>query len=127
MIVRNLDIADKTHGWYGYLKTKKFAGVGCTVSKICSSVEWENAMTWMASDFGWKGLPIFRFEYHIEKEEDENIVSIAPLTCWMKVAPTILAPSGKSTARFPNEAPPSEKLPSTKNIEWIWKQDNEKT
>ena len=80
----------------------------------------------MAFDFVWKGLSTFQFVYHIKKEEDRKIVSISPLTCWMKDAPTILAPSGKPTARFPNEAPPSKKLPSTNKIEWIWRQDNDK-
>ena len=132
-IDRSLVVADRTtgniyHAWFGNSMTKKTAGVCIsTTDKVRQTdKEWENAIHWSISSFGWNELPIFSFEISMGLEEDgKKSVSISPLECWMKQGPTILTPSSSPTQVFKNKSLPMERLPDTKNIRWILRMKKE--
>ena len=126
-VKKTLVIADRTHGdiyyvCYGNSETKKIAGVGFTCPEKVRTTpkEWENAIQWFVSSFGFHHLPIFCFSFETnQNEEGKKSVSISPLRCYLKEGPTYLVPCNKPNAVVSKKTLPSEKLTDTENIRWI--------
>ena len=78
-------------------KQEKFAGIEFGVKNIDN---WEKAVQWSISEFGFKNCPIFRIDIldiQINNMISEDGITIGKLRCYTKNASTTLARSKKPT------------------------------
>ena len=108
-------------GWYANTKTGKIAGIEFVVKHMDN---WEKAVQWSISEFGFKNCPIFRIDIHdIQKNNilSEDGITIGKLRCYTKNAPTILARARKPTEVHNDPPCLQQLLPPTNFIEWEWR------
>ena len=109
-------------GWYANTKTGKIAGIEFGVKNIDN---WEKAVQWSISEFGFKNCPIFRID--ILDIQINNMISaedgitIGKLRCYTKDASTTLARSKKPTEVHKDPPCLPQLLSPTDFIEWEWR------
>jgi len=112
-------------GWYANTKTGKIAGMEFGIKNI---ENWEKAVQWSISEFGFKNCPIFRIDILDIQNNNmifEEGITIGELRCYTKNAPTTLARSKKPTEVHKDPPCLQQLLPPTNFIEWEWR--NKKT
>ena len=104
--------------WYAHTKTKRVAGIEVKPKGCKNDETWEKAVKWVTSEFGFRCCPIFRID--ILKADDDGI-ELGPLRCFNKglETATVLASSRTPTQQH-TAPPPSELLPDTPHVAWIW-------
>ena len=108
-------------GWYANTKTGKIAGIEFGVKNIDN---WEKAVQWSISEFGFKNCPIFRIDIldiQINNMISEDGITIGKLRCYTKNASTSLARSKKPTEVHKDPPCLQQLLPPTDFIEWEWR------
>ena len=111
-------------GWYANTKTGKIAGIEFGVKNIHSVDNWEKAVQWSISEFGFKNCPIFRIDIldiQINNMISEDGITIGKLRCYSKNASTTLARSKKPTEVHKDPPCLQQLLPPTDFIEWEWR------
>ena len=108
-------------GWYANTKTGKNAGIEFGVKHIDN---WEKAVQWSISEFGFKICPIFRIDIldiQINNMISEDGITIGKLRCYTKNASTTLVRSKKPTEVHKDPPCLQKFLPPTDFIEWEWR------
>ena len=108
-------------GWYANTKTGKIAGIEFGVKNIDN---WEKAVQWSISEFGFKNCPIFRIDIldiQVNNMISEDGITIGKLRCFTKNVPTTLARSKKPTEVHKDPPCLQQLLPPTDFIEWEWR------
>ena len=122
-VVSNITTGDIYHCWYGSSLTSRFGGVSHHVKKFENINEWEKAVKWMISEFGFKGLPIYHVNIEISVNDDgEKEILLSDLKSYIKDDPTVLCPSNQAT-KVTNFEDPSVYLPDTEHIQWVWRKE----
>lgn len=119
---RNLLVADRPSkkiflAWYGSSTTKKIAGIQV---RPTSFANWEKAIEWAITEFGWRSCPIFRIDI---LATTDSTVRLGTLRAYTKAADTqTYLSASKRPCQLHTNAPNIESyLPSTEFVSWKWR------
>ena len=112
LVVSSADTGEIFLAWYCHTQTRRIAGVRVRGNRK----KWEESILWTIAEFGFRRCPIFRIDIL-----SLDPIEMAPLRCYTKDAPTVLAESTMPMRVHKDAQPIDDFLPPTDYVEWVWR------